>query len=263
MAEFDDYCPADLMCQTCKLTPWSQLPPEEYPAYKHHESRTALEASAKDCVMCKMLLEAAISANRNSKGSREGKSYWRKLLGVDYLENGTTRRVMYSFDLGANLSSMSSPPTGGVIAPTGKISGNGANESLPHDPADVLRMEDLSLNETAATDKVWLYGNWWKQSDDYRPGSEEGLNLMGIGVRFAKSGSIHDAPGCNQDTINLRGSPLRVCTSDGKIQCLPLDHDTKQLRSWHSQSNHPRSSARASVGLGRSIYSTADLAEHV
>lgn len=215
--EEDDgsYRPEDLMCKLCLATPWTSLPPEEYPAYLHYESRAALEESAKSCVVCQFILRAATSHLKESNGSRKGKGYWRNMFNVNYIEAGETRRVMYVEELGANLHPISSQPTASAVAPTGKISSTGNHESLPHDPADVLRMESLSLTASNDSMKVWLYGNWWKQSELYPTNDTRDLYLLGIGARFAATGSIHDAPGSSRDTINLRGSAIRVCSSDG------------------------------------------------
>lgn len=209
----------DVMCKLCRTVPWSRLPPEEYPAWPHHESRAALEASAKDCLMCQYILDAALSHLRESNGSRQGKGYWRKFLNVDYIEAGETRKVMFVEERAANLARIRSGPSAGVIAPTGNITTSDGNKSLFHNPTDALRMESLTLEDATEGKKLWLYGNWWKQM----PGDRCDVFMLGIGARFASTGSIHDAPGSNQNTINLRGSAIRVCSSDSTLlDALPM-----------------------------------------
>jgi hypothetical protein len=46
------------ICKTCLETPFYELPSEEEAAYPHHQSVGDLEASARECPLCDLILQS-------------------------------------------------------------------------------------------------------------------------------------------------------------------------------------------------------------
>jgi len=201
------------ICGTCLKVPWNNLQPEDVRGNPHHLSREALEASARECRLCKLILRAAISNYRDSRDTRNGKGYWKQSLDVDYVEDSGVRKVTYVKDLGSCMPATNPNFHGrAIIGPTGHIDANG--EHVMQDPLPDL--EALEIQPSTSPMKVWLYSNWWC---DGKPASDDDTShfrLMGIGVRYGSSQSIFDAINNVPDNIHLRGSAIGMCTNDGK-----------------------------------------------
>lgn len=215
MASSSQLPKASSECQLCKSILWFQLQPEDLDATPHHKSRRALEQSAKECRLCAMVLRAAISNCRDSRDVRHGRGYWKVIHSLRIQDApGTIRNVMYTSHMG------SSVPVGGplwnaqrpVIAPTGIF-----DDSLDHIASDeaLPDMGSLDLNEPADGMPVWLYGNWWAAGPPKGDGDSSHLHFMGVGARFGPSPRISDAYDTKDGDAHLRGSAIRVCTTDG------------------------------------------------
>jgi hypothetical protein len=221
------------ICKLCRSILWFQLQPEDIPASPHHKSRRALEQSARTCRLCGMVLRAAISNYRDSRGLRHRRGYWKVFHSIRIQEApGTIRDVTYAIHMGSSLPVGESPlwnagrpvvipallPGGNwnawrhVVAPTGTFDANydhiAREEALPD-------MGSLDLNEPADDMPVWLYGNWWGAGPPQGDGDSSHLRFMGIGARFGRSHHIFDACNTEDGKAHLRGSAIRVCTTDG------------------------------------------------
>lgn len=210
---------ASSRCELCNSIVWFHLQPEDLPATPHHKSRRALEQSAKSCGLCNLVLRVAISNHQDSHGIRHGRGYWRVFYFIRIQEaSGTVREVQYVKDMG------SSPPIGesfsnpsdisgrAVICATGAFDANYdhivSEEALPN-------MGNLDLSEPPDDMPVWLYGNWWGAGPSKGGGDSSHLRFMGVGARFGRSPRIFDAWDTDNDQVHLRGSAIRVCTTDG------------------------------------------------
>ncbi|KAK0629359.1 heterokaryon incompatibility protein-domain-containing protein, partial [Bombardia bombarda] len=203
-------------CSICTAIPWFELQPEDVFATAHHPSRKALETSAKRCVLCRMVLQAAVSSYKDTRGIRNGRGYWRQFDGVLYQDvDNTVRNVSYVKELGSCMPVTSTDfrkgPTGGpaVVAPTGA-----PNPEGEHVEEKIPRLEGLDLNEPPEDMPVWVYGNFWAENEGKAGGDTSNLRLMGIGARFAKSASHFDVFGGSRDQIKLCGSSIGLCTGD-------------------------------------------------
>ncbi|KAK6953153.1 hypothetical protein Daesc_005453 [Daldinia eschscholtzii] len=205
-------------CSVCEKILWFQLQPEDVLATPHHASRRALEASAKTCQLCAMVLRAAISNYRDSRGRKNGMGYWRQFNAVNYHEGSNVRRITYVKELGATMPATATDYANkgmgrGVLAATGNIKADGN-----HVGDDNLNLESVSINEDDSADlPVWVYGNWWAAREPNGPGDTSHLRLMGIGARFGKTQSHFDAFNNRADQVSLRGSFIGICTSDGNV----------------------------------------------
>ncbi|KAI1814779.1 HET-domain-containing protein [Poronia punctata] len=230
--------PPDWRCDVCESIAWFQLQQEDSRATAHHATRKALEASAKTCVLCQMVLRAAISNHKDSRGVRYGMGYWTQTDAIRHIDHaGTVRDVTYIKNLGACLPERSTDwrdgPGGGrpVIAPTGSFDADFKHvkreDGLPS-------LEKLDLEDASDDWPVWLYGNWWAVSLPKRKGDISHLRLMGIGARFARSQSHFDAIGLRPGDVNLRGSAIGICTNKESMLSMLIPG---RLREMHSDSN--------------------------
>jgi len=169
-----------------------------------------------------MILRAAISNYQDFRGTRHGKGYWRQFNAVKYHDQSGVRDVTYIKEMGACM-----PPTktdfnkgpGGVIAPTGMIDADGHH--LKNEEA-LSKLEALEIGSSIDTLPVWLYGNWWAESEPRQDGDLSHLRLVGVGARFGRSESHFDAFNVKPGDISLRGSAIGICTSDGECLAVQL-----------------------------------------
>ena len=204
-----------MTCDLCLGVHWFDLQPEDIRGKPHHKSRSALEASASTCLVCRLILRAATSNYQDASGSRNGRGYWTKLINVKYTDKTGSRDVTFKTSFGACLpaefkthGSMKGRP---VLAPTGHINSKGHNmkDSLPD-------LGALSIDEDPTGDMpVWLYGNWWAASAPLKEGDQSHMRLMGIGARFARTESAVDAFNAKPGDVELRGSAIGICSNDG------------------------------------------------
>lgn len=245
---------AQKVCSVCDKILWFELQPEDVLGTPHHASRRALEASAKSCRLCGMVLRAAIANYQDSRGRRHGKGYWRQFNSIKYHDGASVRNITYVKELGSCLPATSTDYNDGtlgraVLGATGNITADGAHVD---DDREVPNMEALTVGEDEAADlPVWLYGNWWSENKPSSPGDTSHLRLVGIGARFGKTQSHFDAFNNRPDQIQLRGSYLGICTDDnslfkqipGRLRELNSDSDiaAKRLEGWlkDCELNHP------------------------
>lgn len=167
-----------------------------------------------------MILKAAISNYKDTRGIRNGRGYWRQLTAVSYHDvDSSVRDVTYVKKFGACKlvtsseyrapNSMALP----MFGPTGAINLEGDHidekdeklaslDRLDHEPQDDM--------------PVWVYGNIWADHEMKHSGDTSHLRMMGVGARFAKSRSHFDAFGVPTDQIKLCGSSVGLCTDDGE-----------------------------------------------
>lgn len=223
-------------CNICARLRWHDLPAEDDVAYPHQPSRQALESSARSCPVCKLVLQAAISNYRDSRGIRDGKGSWRQWNRLKVQDESGIREVTLVKDLGVCrlegepvLNEFSSGPPiilsylnsamvigeesrlwQTVIMPTRDVDMNYnclAAEPLPE-------REEADIKASTAFMPVWVYGNYWCHREVYIEGMD--VHLMGFGARFGHSGRPEDAVNTNPGQIHLRGSSFVLCTNDGK-----------------------------------------------
>lgn len=218
-------------CDVCSNIVWFQLQPEDIPAIPHHKSRTELEQSAKTCGLCDIVLKAAISNYRDSRSVRDGRGYWRVFHILNMQESlGTAQDIMYINEMGASApagplwwNESSTPP---VISATGVFDANldhiAKQETLPN-------VGNLNLDEPPDDMPVWLYGNWWAAAPPKGGGDSSHLRFMGVGARFGRSPSIFDAYNTKKGSAQLRGSVIRVCTTDGTCTMQELSVRSNRL----------------------------------
>ncbi|KAL7626469.1 hypothetical protein AAE478_003241 [Parahypoxylon ruwenzoriense] len=206
-------------CSVCNGVLWFELQPEDVYGTPHHGTRRALEASAKSCRLCDMVLRAAIANYQDSRGRRNGKGYWRQFNSIEYHDGATVTDITYVKELGACVPATSTDYNKSVgravLGPTGNIAADGNHVD---DNREVPDFEKLTINEDESADMpVWLYGNWWADDEPSAPGDTTHLRLMGVGARFGKTQSHFDAFNCRPNQINLRGSHLGICASDESL----------------------------------------------
>ncbi|KAL4889850.1 hypothetical protein BDV59DRAFT_185625 [Aspergillus ambiguus] len=225
------------VCDLCSRVLWFRLPPEEDSGRPHHKSRKALEASAAICILCQMVLRAAISNYQDSRGVRMGRGYWKQLDHNCVTETGSSP-ITSSRELGIyppksetevypslGLPVIFTVPytltlefvqNGGMtaVAPTTQL---GADMSTLEPGAGVIeRLSSLDIERSTEDLPVWLYGNYWATAPT-REGDQPHLRLMGIGARFGKSPTIFDAHNTSPGEVSFRGSAIGISTNDGEF----------------------------------------------
>lgn len=210
------------ICSICRKVLWFELQPEDLLGTPHHSSREALEASAKSCRLCHMILRAAVANYRDSRGRRNGKGYWREFVAAKHHSGSGVRDVTFVKDLGANMPVNTTGHSKGgakpILAHTGNITADGT-----HIDDDEPSLDEPTIDEDETADlPVWLYGNWWSESEPKESNSTSQMRLMGVGARFGKTQSHFDAFNCKPDWIHVRGSQLGICASDGEQT--PAEH---------------------------------------
>ncbi|KAI1384811.1 HET-domain-containing protein [Hypoxylon trugodes] len=241
------------VCSVCDRILWFELQPEDVLGTPHHTSRRNLEASAKSCRLCDLVLHAAIANYKDSRGRRNGKGYWRQFNAVKYHDGTSVRDITYVKELGACMPVSATDYNMGVgravLAATGNIANDGMHVD---DEREIRSLETLDINEDETTHlPVWLYGNWWAEYKPSAPGDTAPLRLMGVGARFGKTQSHLDALNNSPNQISLRGSYLGICTTDdglfnqipGRLREINSDSDIafNRLEKWlkHCELNHP------------------------
>lgn len=240
-------------CSVCESVVWFELQPEDVWGTPHHATRRALEASAKSCRLCSMILRAAISNYRDSQGRRSGKGYWRRFNAIKYHDGSSVRDITYVKELGAYMPASLRDDNKGfgrsILAATGIITADGLHVD---DDREVPNLELLKVGEDESADlPVWLYGNWWSAREPSGPEDTSHLRLMGVGARFGKTRSHFDAVNCKPDQAHIRGGSLGICTSDdslfsqipGRLREMNSDSDIAigRLEKWLKDCslNHP------------------------
>lgn len=246
MASTTAQAQASRVCGLCSGVLWFNLPSEDVSSVPHHKSRKALEASAETCALCRMVLRAAIS---NYQVTDPKNRHWREYLKLKVQDGTGTRVLMCSRELGnhqpehnptdrpavffdtpigpglANgLEEQDAGPL--VICPTYAGRRAGEEEELPN-------VGDLGIESPAEDLPVWIYGNYWRHSQPYEPGKDPTLCLVGIGARFATAHRPTDAFKCEPGYLSLRGSAIRICTSDGTFHhwtSTALRHNTTLIQ---------------------------------
>jgi hypothetical protein len=180
----------DSICDFCNSIPFERLPSEEELAYPHQPSLAALQTSATRCLLCQMILEAIGDVRRSIDNEARGVPEDRCVMfypGTDH--TGARERTYF-----------------------GPVPPRDLNASVG------LGRERLSLHTDYAGDvlRPWLYGNWWTLGD-LSEGPYHLPQLIGIGVRLAKTPKIHDAEGNSNKMVTYRGSGLRIRTDDGRL----------------------------------------------
>ncbi|KAK2767497.1 hypothetical protein FQN54_003654 [Arachnomyces sp. PD_36] len=203
-----------------------------------------------------MILRAAISNYQDSRGRRQGKGYWREFIAVTYKDASSTKDVMYVKEMGASM------PAAGVtsylkgaggqpsLSATGRLDADGDN--LPQRD-DLPDLDALQIEESASsTWPVWLYGNWWADSEPKGGSDQSHLRLVGIGARFGRSQSHLDTFGLKPGDVGLRGSSIGLCTADdsnmfkhipGRKREMQSDSETafRRIEAWldNCRLHHP------------------------
>lgn len=205
------------VCKVCASVPWTQLQAEDVRGSPHQPSRRALEASAQSCVLCKMILRAAISHYRDARGRRHGKGYWTQMESITYQDRSGSREVMYIKEMGASMpvknTDLRSQGGRPVIAATGMFDGDQNHVEDGKASSDLEAIEGESSTDAMP---VWVYGNYWAESSPKADSDRSHLRLVGIGARFGRSESHFDAFNLPPGDLRLCGSPITVCATDGE-----------------------------------------------
>jgi hypothetical protein len=205
-------------CVTCKAVPWFQLQPEDVSGTPHHASRRALEESAKSCSLCRLVLKAAVSSYKDTRGVRNKRGYWREFIAVTYHDfDGSVRKVTYVKELGACMpvsfvSSTEAKPIGRPV-----LAATGAPDPEQNHVDEVLNLEGLSLDEPPDDMPVWVYGNIWAAHMEKKPGDMSHMRLVGVGARFARDKGHFNVFEVPKDDVKLCGSLIGLCTDDGEL----------------------------------------------
>lgn len=204
--------PGTWVCHVCARIPWLELQPEDVLATPHHKSRKDLEISAQSCNLCRLILRAAISHYKESRGVRNGVGCYVHVYAVTLIDESGPRDVNYTKQLGSCYPATKQDycSQGGVTGPTGNIDASGQHL---RDPGAMPNLEALTIENETDCLPVWLYGNWWAASEPKEDFSH--LRLMGIGARFGKTGNQLDAFNTESGQANICGSPLGICTTEG------------------------------------------------
>ncbi|KAK2732732.1 hypothetical protein FQN57_002486, partial [Myotisia sp. PD_48] len=156
-----------------------------------------------------MVLRAAISHYQNSRGTRDGSGYWRHIRMVKYHDElGAVLDLTYITELGACMPVKSSG--GGVLSATGAFDSNGNHLKEPNRS---LGLESLDIESPSDTMPVWIYGNWWAESQSKEDIKSSKICLVGIGARFGQSQSHFDVFGGKKGDVKLCGSTIAVSTT--------------------------------------------------
>jgi hypothetical protein len=186
------------ICNTCRAIRFEVLPFENELGVPHQPSLRALKDSANSCNLCNLILLAVQQVREN--------------VDNDYKGIKTRSQTDYDPD---------------VVLPSGK------KAVAASDPGNYSGMTFLSgefKNQTSnkpgypftsdLSVRPWLFGNWWKGTSPNAP-----LQLLGLGVRLAKTPNVEDAEGNGQEVqglrgysflkLNFHGSYLQVKAGDG------------------------------------------------
>lgn len=221
------------ICDLCAGLSWFNLDSESHGANAHHKSRKALESSAEKCPLCRLVLRAAITNHEGSNGMKPGDGHWREyVLAKVQDENGVhdmlcvtefgrnrpendLSPVFLDFPVGAKFirDFMGAMPEHlahssiRVFNPT--LGGVEADQAVPN-------LAGLTIGDSAENLPVWVYGNYWAVGEPKFQGDRSHIRLVGIGARFGTSPRPVDTIGSEPGELNLRGSAIRICTTDGR-----------------------------------------------
>lgn len=227
---------SQMLCDICLRFPWHNLPAEDAGGQRHHETRRQLEASARSCPVCHLVLRAAVANYHDSRGVRHGTGYWRQHNFINYKDEHGTRQMNVVKELGRcmpagqivpsrdrrrtvisgvtvqELASVAPGYRDGqtVLTPTGPVDGDYSVGAVPSEAHT-----DKILEAETAHLPVWLYGNWWCSRDIRKAGLHP--SLVGVGARFGRTSSPWDAVNTVPGHVHIRGSNIRLRTNDGTL----------------------------------------------
>lgn len=170
-------------CSFCRGISFHTLPHEEDPGFPHQPSFASLKLSVRSCPLCYLLLRGI---NETRPGVRDGGGF---RLFTSHEKEST--RIQVEVILGA----YAGPSGGGLVT------------DPPFQPLDELR----KLIDDDNVLKPWLYENQYVSAENEKL-------LISIGVRLGKSAEITAVKGNTKESVVLRGSQLRLRTSDGKLR---------------------------------------------
>lgn len=222
------------ICDTCLRFPWHNLPAEDASGQQHHATRKLLEESAQQCPVCNFVLRAAVANYQDSRGTRNGKGYWRQHNCIHYKDASGIHQMNVVKELGACLPAGQTTPSNNssrtivscvpvqevgamapgyrsgqtILVPTGSI-----DSDFSVGVAQPDQGQGRDLQAETATLPVWVYGNWWCHRDIRKAGLHP--HLMGVGARFGRTASPWDAVNTSPGKVHLRGSNIRLRTNDG------------------------------------------------
>jgi hypothetical protein len=210
------------LCTFCKNIPYSKLPSEDEAAHPHQPSLQALSASARQCLLCKSILDVVNELRKTFEDEKSGGGShgWVTFNSTDK-ETGVATHVI----LGAVAPSRFREPFG-----TSKSEERGSS-SFPTNGKDTqFTLSKMFHKKSEPHDVVrpWIFGNWWILHEE-KVGAVPRYQLIGIGVRIAKTPYIGDAEGNDKTTVKHRGSQLRMRAMDGEfVDCeeMRLSTDT-------------------------------------
>ena len=181
------------ICRYCEAIQFADLPSEDEPGFPHQPSLQALKKSAASCALCALILDA-VSEIRKS---------------IDVIYKGGKRCGAIEYDPEGQL------PDGRQVMGHFQLGDYHIGSDVHADKPGYPFADDVSV-------RPWLFGNWWKTRD-----SSATLQLIGLGVRLARTPNIEDAEGngreIHYDTgdtrvdLHYHGSFLRIRTEDGMI----------------------------------------------
>lgn len=188
------------ICLVCKAIPFDALPSEEEPALPHLNSLKDLEASAKTCSLCLLLLKAAGEICMTIKNKRDG-----------HLEADRGGWVVHSKGLIAGKEISFIGYEGLYVAGGNTVAGTISynKDPLYLSPQEMFPEGDEKVNNI----RPWVFGNWWTSGTPAKP-----LQLMGMGIRLGKTAQIEDAEGNSLKAAHLRGTNLRFRTDNSEFK---------------------------------------------
>jgi hypothetical protein len=227
------------LCTFCKNISYSKLPSEDEAALPHQPSLQALSASARQCQLCKLILDIVNELRKTFEDEKAGGgSHGFIVFNPTDKETGVATQVF----LGATAPSRTRKPSG-TSKPEGKRPSNSPtngkdtqstlskifHKQSGRQDAAPRRLSALFHRKSETSDvlRPWIFGNWWILNEE-KVGAVPQYQLIGIGVRIAKTPYIGDAEGNDKTTVKHRGSQLRIRAMDGEFvdceeMCLSTD----------------------------------------
>ncbi len=181
-------------CQYCRRIDFGSLPSEEEDALPHQPSLDALKASSNSCTICELILWAAGCSLANPGGMMAYKPNVRYPSG---------RQIMTEV-VESNYSGL------GIIRgfENGAVSISTSNPEPDLRPPETLDLDTYFPDGSAI--RPWLFGSLYRS-----PFQDKSHWLVGLGVRLGTGPGVEDAEGNSVETINRRGTFLRIRTDDG------------------------------------------------
>jgi hypothetical protein len=213
MALAPQRAPLNTICRLCIDIPWFDLP-AEFGGQAHHSSRSTLEASARTCPLCAMVLRAAIA---NLQPDDDKQSRWRYFQYAMVKRNPsdedqTAQRLMIIRDLGTRCPAIHQEPDTIVMTDSDK---------------DIKMVQDfvqrfLDLADGKATNPVIAHTFRYIDSkhkqpyrDTAKPEKDTSNRLSAVFSKLKRTSSkVVPAPQSTKSTLELQDTEMNLQHTD-------------------------------------------------